>query len=540
MASLAARSTSACATFPAEKGGDTEGTKKENDESIVDPDAALLMSMDREVHKYERLTRLNSKLEEEIKGGSPRRSTSSSSGGRPAGVPPNFAMSFLTAKTLSPATKMSMRSLVDSMSPLSRKVLLESLLEKDVDHSAKRTLRTASLSLSSSSSSSSSSLNNSRSGRNTSRNPPRSKHSSRKSDSKSESPGTRQRKKPTRDFSATYSSSAALASSFVNSSPSSDTGLANQPRNRNPSPVEKMSQDVAKLEAELAELLEAREVREGEDDDDSSLLVASFSGASEGLSGSDLSDISATGRYDGFDGRPVRTAKPQRRRKQKNRRFKSNPKARDTYGNGMTRIRARKAATSMRSKPRGRKRRDKKHATQHLTSTRKSPTTAVATTAKIACAEAENGSVVDVPTKSNRKVQREKGWIVSGDQPPITGTRRFVVPLKGTPSNKDAEREKHLLAQASRFEEQFREVKASRFAIAFGFRPGKKALGTGIKKKKSLKMKDIAKGKVGFTRTTANQRFREHELKVTREAKSKARKKFVSGAEDRVFFLHHH
>ena len=90
MASLAARSTSACATFPAEKGGDTEGTKKENDESIVDPDAALLMSMDREVHKYERLTRLNSKLEEEIKGGSPRRSTSSSSGGRPAGVPCEF------------------------------------------------------------------------------------------------------------------------------------------------------------------------------------------------------------------------------------------------------------------------------------------------------------------------------------------------------------------------------------------------------------------------------------------------------------------
>ena len=205
----------------------------------------------------------------------------------------------------------------------------------------------------------------------------------------------------------------------------------------------------------------------------------------------------------------------------------------------MTRIRARKAAPSARSKLRGRKRRGKNRMAQIPTSSRKSPVSE--SVINLTNAEAEKGSVVNLQSKTSRKVQREKGWIVSGDQPPITGTRRFVVPLKGTPSRKDSEREKHLLLQASRFEQEFREVKASRFAVAFGFRPGKTAVATGVKKqKKLLKMKDIARGKVGFTRTTANQRFREQELKVTREAKLKARKKFVSGAEDRVFFLHHH
>ena len=145
--------------------------------------------------------------------------------------------------------------------------------------------------------------------------------------------------------------------------------------------------------------------------------------------------------------------------------------------------------------------------------------------------------------KTCKNVKREKGWILSGDQPPITGTQRFVVPLKGTASRKDAERERRFLAQASLYKKQFKEVKASRFEVAFGFRPRSAITGTAgakKKKKKALTVGDISSGKVGFTRSTALQQFREQELKVTREARVEAQSKFMSGAEDRVFFLHHH
>ena len=82
-----------------------------------------------------------------------------------------------------------------------------------------------------------------------------------------------------------------------------------------------MAEDVAKLEAELTELLEAREAREGEDD--SSVLAPSSSELSEDFSGSDLSDISATGKRNQNE-RRGRDTKPRRRRKQS---FRNNSKA---------------------------------------------------------------------------------------------------------------------------------------------------------------------------------------------------------------------
>ena len=96
----------------------------------LESDTQLLLSMDREVKKYESLTARRVELQQQL-----NQSGSESPGSKlsPSKKDPNFNMDFLTARApLSPATRSSMRSLVDSMSPLSRKVLLESLIEKDV------------------------------------------------------------------------------------------------------------------------------------------------------------------------------------------------------------------------------------------------------------------------------------------------------------------------------------------------------------------------------------------------------------------------
>ena len=203
----------------------------------------------------------------------------------------------------------------------------------------------------------------------------------------------------------------------------------------------------------------------------------------------------------------------------------------------MTRIRARKSAMAGNGKSRRKKAGKRSVVRQSVHSKVRNDSTL---SGKKANVPADDLIAKRVP-KTSKNVKREKGWILSGDQPPITGTQRFVVPLKGTASRKDAERERRFLAQASLYKKQFKEVKASRFEVAFGFRPRNAISGTSgkKKKKKALTVEDISSGKVGFTRSTALQQFREQELKVTREARVKAQRKFMTGAEDRVFFLHH-
>ena len=525
------------------------------DDSSGFTDASLLTSMDREVKKYEEITRINSQLENEMshateKGTQHKSLPLNSDSQKPSGSHLNLGMDFLQAKTMSPATKTSMRSLVDIMSPLSRKVLLESLLEKDTDQTAKQI-----------------SSNNSTTSRHKSRlalQASSGKHSSRRSDSKSESPSRRQRKRLTRgNLSSSSSSGSSPSYSYrgrmsstnpttLNISSSRDGVTRSQQESEQYMSIthSKIVEDVAKLEAEFAELLEDRETRERADigDLDSSVLISSLSDASEGVSGGELSDLSINGKDSKV--KRGRIFKSRRRRKLKSRKTTSSNKLRNSVSSkkyGATRMKTRKLIANHSRKnlkqkkknnrvPSAKRKNAKSMARAVYTHEPKKSQFAVKGESSVNSTFLHRGNTSTQNT--DNALNREKGWIVSGNQPPIMNTKRFVVPLKGTHSRKDAERERALLAQALQAGQEFREVKASRFELAFGFDP-RNTVGKAAKMKR-LKMHDISQGRVGFTRTTANQRLREREIKLSQEERKNSRKKFVSGAEDRVFFLHHH
>jgi hypothetical protein len=137
--------------------------------------------------------------------------------------------------------------------------------------------------------------------------------------------------------------------------------------------------------------------------------------------------------------------------------------------------------------------------------------------------------------------RREQGWISSGDRPPVGDQRRFVVHEKSKrDKSKDVEKEKQLLAAAmsSNTVFEYDEVHASQFvASAFGFSPRSASRAVArVPKSQRITFKNIRKGRVGFTKTTANQKLRE--LEIMRVKMSIPAPPY-SSAEDRNFYLHH-
>jgi len=139
-------------------------------------------------------------------------------------------------------------------------------------------------------------------------------------------------------------------------------------------------------------------------------------------------------------------------------------------------------------------------------------------------------------TKAIVRQRREKGWIVSGDRPPVSDQRRFVGVVKSKKEReKDVQKERELLANRVVFE--YDEVQASKFAAsAFGMSPRTARRTVRRAPKSRLTVRNIQKGRIGFTKTTANQKLRE--LEILRRKMSAPRPEY-SSAEDRVFFLRH-
>ena len=491
------------------------GTVNDTKLTDTDSDAQLLLSMDREMCKYESLTAKREHLQQELDRSSTSPSTKYSPGGQSKSVDSNFNMNFLTARApLSPATRSSMRSLVDSMSPLSRKILLESLMEKDL-HSGDD-----------------SSFADSKK-----KSPLTSRSSRKKSPGKQRVKITPPRVKLTtspskgRDGTALappLSSSAATLTMLdfeatdpnLNSSSGSNNRMryrekgssSGVPRHSVASPTEiaaqQLTAEIGTLEAELEKLIESKAERQAEEAESEI---------------SEISDVSSDMMYS------------ERRRRKKERRKKKN-------GAGST-------ATKQK----------KYNPATHGNSTRRGTTTTTTTLGSMAGLGKAYGFETN-ETNNNRKIEsgmrrlskkskirkkREKGWIVSGDRPPVSDQRRFFIAEKSKRnSSKDVQKEKDLLAASlsNRTVFEYDDVHASRFvASAFGMSPrtASRAIFSKSKSKsksKRLTFKNIQKGRIGFTKTTANQKLRE--LEILRRKMSVPRPEY-SSAEDRIFFLHH-
>jgi hypothetical protein len=448
--------------------------------SEAEADADLLRHMDREMSKYESITARRKDLQKKLD-----QSTGSSvSSPRPNQYPSNkvspsskimesnFNMDFLTAEgNISPATRSSMRSLVDGMSPASRKVLLESLIEKDESLD------------------SSSSLSDSK------------KKSPLSSKSRRKSPGKRVKITPPRVSLTTSPSRLGISSSsspkassltmldFESSANSNEKGVFFHGRTygkstgvASPTEIEaqQLTAEIVRLEGTLEKLIESKAERQAEE-------------AESEISG--ISDASSDRMY------------LESRRGNSNRR----------------KIKGRRTGRQMKKKIGGGKNQKKG---------------AIITKRGIVILKAYGLQKKGRKKSNNRRLSNRKkvdGWIISGDRPPVSDQRRFVVKDQ---IKRKKDREKELPAAPSKTIFEYDEVQPSNFdgsAYEISPRIVSRAIGR-LPKSRRPTIRNIQKGRVGFTRTTANQKFRE--LEIQRRKLSSPRPEYAS-AGDRVFFLHH-
>ena len=460
-----------------------------NDAKVADSDTQLLLSMDREMSKYESLTAKREHLQQELDRSSGCRSAAKASPSSKS-MDPNFNHDFLTARATSPATRSSMRSLVDGMSPLSRKVLLESLLEKDIKDDEDDLSPAA--------------------------NADYKKKSPLSSRSKRKSPGKKIKITPPRVKLTTSPSRRATSSSFPASTSTTtptttslsmadfDATTFNNEKGRSSptlvaSPTEiaaqQLTAEIGTLEAELEKLIESKAERQAEEAESEM---------------SELSDASIDQMYSERRRRGTRNG----RRGNKGCRTKRQKKKKKNR-NGGKKVPILTASGSMAGlgKAYGFEKKDRK----------------LARSDNSAYNRRRN-------TKAIVRQRREKGWIVSGDRPPVSDQRRFVGVAKSKKEReKDVQKERELLANRVVFE--YDEVQASKFAAsAFGMSPRTARRTVRRAPKSRLTVRNIQKGRIGFTKTTANQRLRE--LEILRRKMSAPRPEY-SSAEDRVFFLRH-
>ena len=487
----------------------------------LESDTQLLLSMDREVKKYESLSERRVHLQKELdrsETGSPAKRFSP--GEKSKSLDSNFNEHFLTAKSLSPATRSSMRSLVDSMSPLSRKVLLESLIEKNVHGPDDSTSDT------------------------------KKKNSPPKCKTRKKSPSKRIKITPPRvklstspSFKNSYivrggrggggrgggvvlkerddEDSTATLTMLDFAESVTNTGEKNSKyekggrydhrqqtktttRTAAASPTEiaaqQLTAEIGTLEAELEKLIESKAERQAEEAES---VV------------SEISDVSSEMMYSERTPRNSRNRRRKKGRKSKNmNQIKMNSFNGSTsiaglgkaYGFGST------GNTGSNSGNNG---------NSHVRSRRR------------------HGG------KAKKMNKREKEWIVSGDRPPASDQRRFII--KNTSkrnTSKDIQKQNEMLAASMSTKTVFEydEVQASKFvASAFGISPrtAHRTTNSNLSKKFTKTgntYRNIKKGKVGFLHTTANQKLRE--LEILRR-KMNTPKSHYSSAEDRVFFLHH-
>lgn len=454
-----------------------------NDAKIADSDTQLLLSMDREMSKYESLTAKREHLQQELDRSSGCRSAAKASPNSKS-MDPNFNHDFLTARATSPATRSSMRSLVDGMSPLSRKVLLESLLEKDIKDDEDDLSPSA--------------------------NADYKKKSPLSSRSKRKSPGKKIKITPPRVKLTTSPSRRATSSSFPASTTTPtttsltmadfDATTFNNEKGRSSpmlvaSPTEiaaqQLTAEIGTLEAELEKLIESKAERQAEEAESEM---------------SELSDASIDRMYS-----------EQRRRGTRNGR------------------RGNKGCRTKRQK-----KKKKKRTVPILTASGSMAGLgkAYGFEKKDRLTARSDNSAYNRRrhTKAIVRQRREKGWIVSGDRPPVSDQRRFVGVVKSKKEReKDVQKERELLANRVVFE--YDEVQASKFAAsAFGMSPRTARRTVRRAPKSRLTVRNIQKGRIGFTKTTANQKLRE--LEILRRKMSAPRPEY-SSAEDRVFFLRH-
>jgi hypothetical protein len=463
-------------------------------------DAQLLGAMDREVKKYESLTARRVELQQQL-----NQSGSESPGSKlsPSKKDPNFNMDFLTARApLSPATRSSMRSLVDSMSPLSRKVLLESLIEKDVHGS------TSGIDSKKKSPSHSSCMKKKSPSKRVKVTPPRVSSSLTSSPSKGGvGRGGGSSTLTMLDFAATTRTRSTTSSSRKGEKGSRGIAAAAVVASPTEIAAQQLTAEIGTLEAELEKLIESKAERQAEKAESTI---------------SEISDVSSEMIY------TADTHRRGSRRKKKGSRIGGTSRMSlrnkdNKSGGGNGSLAGLGKAYGFVKKKRVNRRRRRRGG---------------------GCGGGGGGgggsrSSNNSSGKAKVMKNREKGWIVSGDRPPASDQRRFVVPdtSKRNTSN-DQQKQKELLAasMSTRTIFEYDEVQASRFvASAFGLSPRTAHRATrGLPKSKRPTVKNIQKGRVGFTKTTVNQKLRE--LEILRRKMNTPKWGF---AENRSFFLHH-